>query len=245
MNVVVYSRSLAAPGLQLLIFSLVPVAYFLINVAMLLFVVACKWLLIRRYEEGDHPFYSSYHFRWMTMVALTRTVAPFLAQLRGTAFFSWYYRLMGAEVGRDCCLFSMTTEYDLTKIGDRSALGADCDISAHTVERMVIKLRRVEVGARCSIRDASVVMPGAAMEDGATLLELSQVLKGEIASAESVWAGLPARMVDREAPCPGTSEGRAEDADRDALGGAEEGYAPLRGPTEEEEKREMGSPVGW
>ena len=71
-------------------------------------------------------------------------------------------------------------------------------ISSHTVENMVLKLSPVHYHIDCSTRSSSVLMPGGTMEPYSTLLEQSQVLKGETVPSGQVWAGLPAEVIDEE-----------------------------------------------
>ena len=71
-------------------------------------------------------------------------------------------------------------------------------ISSHTVENMVLKLAPVCYQKGVSTRANSVLMPGGIMEENSTLLEESQVLKGETVPAGQTWAGLPAVPINVE-----------------------------------------------
>merc|ERR1712151_1079190 len=75
--------------------------------------------------------------------------------------------------------------------------GPDCDVTAHTVENMVMKMEHVrfEEGANCMT--GSVVMPGGQMEPWTTLVEHSQVLKGEVVPQGCAFGGLPAKLLRR------------------------------------------------
>ena len=68
-------------------------------------------------------------------------------------------------------------------------------ISSHTVENMVLKLAPVHYQKGASTRAHSCLMPGGTMEQNSTLLEVSQVLKGETVPAGQTWGGLPAESI--------------------------------------------------
>jgi non-ribosomal peptide synthetase-like protein len=170
-------------------------AFMLGNIALLLFTVVMKWAIIGRYEEANHPFLSRFHFRWSIMMNFKGAMAPLSEHLQGTAFQAWYYRIMGATVGKNCYLAGLALEYDLLHLGDGVAINEDCDTTAHTVERMVLKMAPVRAQRCSSLQAGAVVMPGGVMEEGALLLEHSQVLKGDTVPADEVWGGLPARKV--------------------------------------------------
>merc|ERR1712098_466622 len=122
-----------------------------------------------------------------------------------------YLRLMGAKVGKRVCFFGHGFEYDLLNIGDDVCIGDGCDVTAHTVENMVMKLEDVRFEAGCSSMGGSVVMPGGQMEPWSTLIEHSQVLKGETVPTGRAFGGLPARpLKGRAHPWPRRSLGRPD-----------------------------------
>merc|ERR1719353_1539778 len=113
----------------------------------------------------------------MIMMLLAGAAEDVVDALEGTAWMGLYYRLMGARVGRDCCLFGLALEYDLLSLGDRVAIGWECDTTCHTVENMVIKLAPTVLEDEASVCPHSMLMPGCVLGRRATLLDNSQVLK--------------------------------------------------------------------
>jgi len=75
---------------------------------------------------------------------------PFLVgALTGTPFVCWYFRLLGAKIGRR--VYMETTdlsEFDLVDIGDEAMLNADCTIQTHLFEDRVMKMAVVKIGPR-------------------------------------------------------------------------------------------------
>ena len=90
---------------------LFPLLNFAASAAELLVVVAIKWLLIGRFQEGHYPFYGEYHFKWVTMMVVMETLDDVLDLVNGSRFSVWVYRLFGASVGADCCVMGSPLEF--------------------------------------------------------------------------------------------------------------------------------------
>ena len=153
-----------------------------------------------------------------------------------------------SQVGKDCCLFGLALEYDLLSLGDRVAIGWECDTTCHTVENMVIKLAPTVVEEEAAVCPHSMLMPGCVLGKGAVLLENSQVLKGEAVPARERWAGLPAMKcpamplpaaLERQLSAVSTAldEGHADEVA--ATSGAEEMMEEMVEETMEEEMEMM------
>src|SRR5262249_8210580 len=114
--------------------------------------------------------------------------------LTGTPFVCWYFRLLGAKIGRR--VYMETTdlsEFDLATIGDEANLNADCTVQTHLFEDRVMKMSTVEIGPRCNVGAGTLVLYDTRMETGSSLGDLSLLMKGEILPANSHWQGIPAR----------------------------------------------------
>uniref|UniRef100_A0A7S2HIV8 Uncharacterized protein n=1 Tax=Zooxanthella nutricula TaxID=1333877 RepID=A0A7S2HIV8_9DINO len=177
-----------------------PLVYNIVCLAELLFVIVSKWLIIGRYKEGGFPFFGAYHMRWVAMTIVMGGAGALAEALDGTVFKAWVYRANGAKVGRNCYLSGLVVEYDLLSIGDDVAIGDGCDTTGHTVENMVIKLAATNIGNGAALCPTAFASPGTVLEDGAVLLENTQVLKGETVPAGEVWAGMPAARCEPRPP---------------------------------------------
>jgi carbonic anhydrase/acetyltransferase-like protein (isoleucine patch superfamily) len=62
----------------------------------------------------------------------------------------------------------------------------------HTVENRAVKMGWVTLGKRVTVGSCSAVLPGAVLEDGCVLGDMSLVMKNDTVPAGSVWAGIPA-----------------------------------------------------
>jgi non-ribosomal peptide synthetase-like protein len=114
--------------------------------------------------------------------------------LTGTPFVCWYFRLLGAKIGRRVYMETTDlTEFDLVKIGDEATLNADCTIQTHLFEDRVMKMSTIDIAAQCTVGSAALVLYDTQMEEGASLGDLSLLMKGETLPARTRWEGIPAR----------------------------------------------------
>ena len=110
---------------------------------------------------------------------------------------AWYFRLLGAKVGRR--VFLDTTdlcEFDLIAVGDEAALNDDCTLQTHLFEDRVMKVSTV--GSRARLRRVgawTLVLYDTRQEAGSAVEDLSLLMKGERLPAGTRWAGAPADAV--------------------------------------------------
>ncbi len=97
-----------------------PVALLAAGLAAVALTVAIKWLIIGRYQPGEHPLWS--FFVWRDEIINTcqeELAGAWLLNIApATPLMSAYLRLMGSKVGRDVWCETMTIkEFDLTELG--------------------------------------------------------------------------------------------------------------------------------
>jgi len=160
------------------------------------FVVAAKWILVGKYKPCERPLWSTFVWRNELVNALHEHLADlfFVEMLTGTPFVCWYFRLLGAKIGRRVYLETTDlTEFDLVNIGDEATLNADCTIQTHLFEDRVMKMSTIDIAPRCTVGSAALVLYDTQMEEGASLGDLSLLMKGETLPARTRWEGIPAR----------------------------------------------------
>ncbi|KAJ7587701.1 hypothetical protein C8J56DRAFT_786482 [Mycena floridula] len=80
----------------------------------LLWVIATKWIVIGRRKPGGYDWdKSSYCQRWKLHLMLSREALNDgyggngnLGTLARSAYIAWFYRALGAQVGKDCAIFA-------------------------------------------------------------------------------------------------------------------------------------------
>jgi non-ribosomal peptide synthetase-like protein len=163
--------------------------------------IVAKWVLVWRYQPAEKPLWSTFVWRNELLNALHEHLAePFLVgALTGTPFVCWYFRLLGARIGRR--VYMETTdlsEFDLVHVGDQAALNADCTIQTHLFEDRVMKMSTIDIGPRSKVGAGSLVLYETRLEEGAALGDLSLLMKGETLPAGTSWEGIPAQPAVRK-----------------------------------------------
>lgn len=184
-----------------LIALLFPLLYTAAGCTAALFLIAFKWVLIGRYRPCERPLWS--HFVWRTEVVtslLDNYASPFfLDLLAGTPFICSFFRLLGAKIGERVYLDTTElTEFDLVNIGDDAAINLDCTLQTHLFEDRVMKMSTIEVGKGCNLGAMSLVLYDSQLADGASVGDLSLVMKGESLPTQTCWTGIPGRRIDHE-----------------------------------------------
>ena len=190
-----YQQELEFVGTVLLF----PVFLFLLGLFCMGCSIVLKWVIIGRYKPAEHPLWS--HFVWRTelMAAVHEHLAmPALGgMLLGTPFLPWYFRLLGARIGRRCCLETpYLNEFDLIHLGNDVCLGYHSDPQTHLFEDRVMKMSTVKIGDNCSVGPHSVVLYDAEMKPGSRLDGNSLLMKGETLPPYTRWHGSPAQRID-------------------------------------------------
>ncbi|KAJ5109567.1 hypothetical protein N7532_002212 [Penicillium argentinense] len=167
-------------------------------------VIGVKWMVMGRRKEGQfHWDKSSYNQRWQFLLSCETIIkdcyggAGLLPMITGSAYLSWYYRLLGADIGKDCAIHAngtpnvYFTEPDLLTLGERVAVD-DCSLVCHLNSRGEFELHTLKVGDRSIMRAGSRLMSGASMGQDACLLEHTLVLSGDHVEDGDTLQGWPA-----------------------------------------------------
>lgn len=126
--------------------------------------IACKWLLVGRFRDtrGEpRPLWGLLYLRWW----LVRQIC----ELCGRGFFAWhgralvwYYRLMGASIGRDVTIHWRANlgEYDLLTIEDGAWVSAKTTVRPFGLVSGGFVLSPIRLGAFSTVGQQSIVAPG-------------------------------------------------------------------------------------
>ncbi|KAJ5155142.1 hypothetical protein N7492_007945 [Penicillium capsulatum] len=171
-------------------------------------VIGIKWMVMGRRKEGVfHWDKSSYNQRWQFLLSCETLIKDcyggtgLLPLITGSAYISWYYRLLGARIGRDCAIHAngtpniFFTEPDLLTLGNRVAVD-DSSLVCHLNSRGEFELHPLTVGDRSIMRAGSRLMSGASMGQDACLLEHTLVLSGDHVEDGNTLQGWPAGGFD-------------------------------------------------
>jgi len=124
------------------------------------------------------------------------TYLPFV---RGTPIIIWFYRAMGAKIGRGSLITTTRLfDLDLIEIGKSCVIGGGVSITAHSADQGKGYLLKVTIGDRVTIGADTVVMPGATIENNVIVGANSVVPKGMRLEKNSIYAGVPAKKIERD-----------------------------------------------
>ncbi|MBS0204863.1 MAG: amino acid adenylation domain-containing protein [Planctomycetes bacterium] len=181
------------------IVAIFPVMYFLAGLSAALGMVGVKWMLMGRYRPCERPLWSRFVWRTEVVTALLDNFAApfFLDLLAGTPFICWFFRLLGAKIGRRVYLDTTElTEFDLVHVGDDVAINHDCTLQTHLFEDRVMKMSTVKLSDGCHLGSMSLVLYDTKLEAGSSVDDLSLVMKGETLPPNTHWSGIPSRRID-------------------------------------------------
>ena len=93
--------------------------------------------------------------RWQLHLTLSRVLyrghgnGGVLAPITGSAYIVWFYRALGARIGKNCSIWTggrpgLMTEPDLVTLGDRVSLD-DCSVVAHINSRGNFALNKLSI----------------------------------------------------------------------------------------------------
>ena len=166
-------------------------AFMVVPFAAVLFSVLAKWLIIGRYRAGDYPLWGAYYFRWWLVRRIIGvTATPYLA---GTPMMRSYYRLMGARIGQRVHIGAGVIDAaDLIEADDDSVISDQAVLATSAVERGLLRLGTVRLGAGAFVGSMAVVGRGAALGADARLDDLSALANDAVIPAGETWHGSPA-----------------------------------------------------
>ena len=116
--------------------------------------------------------------------------------LAGTPFSAWYFRALGARVGRGARISTSNVLCaDLLTIGDEATVASEVGLVCYRVERDRLILGPVEVGAGCTVGPHTHLDVGSRLGDCATICCNSLLPAGCTVPAGEHWGGAPARRL--------------------------------------------------
>jgi len=184
-----------------LLFVLVPLATLGAALCICSLALLFKWGLLGRVRPGMHPLWSCWCSRWdFFYVAWGAYARGLLTSLEGTLLLNWVLRAMGAKVGGRVYLgggFAQVVDPDMLVFHERSTVNTM--FQAHSFEDRVLKIDRITIRKRATVRSASVLMYGADIGVRTRVIPHSVVMKHERLIEGMCYEGAPTRL--SEVPC--------------------------------------------
>jgi len=154
-----------------------------------------KWLIIGRFKPGSYPLWGFFYLRFWFVSRLMDLVPTRI--MRGTPFLTWYYRLLGAKIGRNVHMGSDRFRVcDMISIGNNTCINADAHLMAYKVSNGMVHIGPITIGKNCTVGTRSVLSENSGMEDFSELAELSLLPSGATVRSGEHWEGSPAAKVN-------------------------------------------------
>ncbi|MFF4182649.1 Pls/PosA family non-ribosomal peptide synthetase [Streptomyces sp. NPDC001691] len=155
---------------------------------------AAKWILVGRFEAGEHPLWSSFVWRNELYDTFVESLAvPWMAgSFTGTPVLNWWLRSLGARIGRGVWLETYwLPETDLITLGDGASVNRGCVLQTHLFHDRIMRLDTVRLAEGASLGPHSIALPGTDVGARASVGAASLVMRGESVPPDTRWAGNP------------------------------------------------------
>lgn len=173
----------------------ISVAVFLLATAVEFAIAAAgKWLILGRLKPGRYPLWGLTYFRWWIADRLIEGAPAYM--LNGSPLQVWWLRALGARIGRDAIIGSVTARaHDLIDIGDRVSIGNAVNLENVRAERGEFIVGRIALANDAYAGSYSVLEGNTGIGEHAHLDGQSALGDGMFVPAGRLWSGSPARDV--------------------------------------------------
>lgn len=168
--------------------------FLLATVLSFLVAIAGKWLIAGRLKAGRYPLWGFTYFRWWLSDRLIEG-AP-LYMLGGSTLYVWWLRALGAKVGKEVNIGSLTLRaHDLVSIADGVSIGNAVNLENARVEHGELILGHIMLGEEACVDSYAVLEGNTSVAKHGHLEGLSALSDGMHVPASRIWRGSPARDV--------------------------------------------------
>ncbi|MDY7579641.1 amino acid adenylation domain-containing protein [Herbaspirillum sp. RTI4] len=169
-------------------------AFLLLTICEFGIAIAGKWLIAGRLKPGKYPLWGLTYYRWWLADRLVEAAPTYL--LTGSSLYSWWLRALGARIGHDVIIGSITLRApDLLTIGDHVSIGSAANFENARVQRGQLHLGRISLGRDACVGSYSVLEGNVSVGESGHLEGLSALRDGEAVPAGRIWRGSPARDI--------------------------------------------------
>ena len=157
-----------------------------------LFAIAGKWLIAGRLKPGVYPLWGFTYYRWWLSDRLVESAPAYL--LAGSSLFSWWLRALGATVGHDVIIGSITLRTpDLLYIGDGVSIGNAVNFENARVERGYLHLGPIRLDDDACVSSYAILEGNTSVGQAGHMEGQCALAEGRAVPAGRVWGGSPAR----------------------------------------------------
>jgi len=162
-------------------------------VALCVFPILAKWVLIGRWKAREFPVWSLAYVRFWTVKTLVH--ANPMVFFAGTPLYVLYLRALGTRIGKGVTILSRTIPActDLLTIGSGTVICKDSSFICYRAYAGRIQIGPVTLGQNVYIGEKTVLDINTSMGDGAQLGHTSSLQSGQAVPVGQHWHGSPAQ----------------------------------------------------
>lgn len=154
--------------------------------------IAGKWLVAGRLRPGSYPLWGRTYFRWWLADRLVEAAPTYL--LAGSSLYGWWLRLLGARIGSDVVIGSMTVRVpELLHFGDNVSIGNAVNFENARVERGRLLLGPITLDDDAFVSSYCILEGNTRVERRGHLEGQSALHDGMAVPEGRIWNGSPAR----------------------------------------------------
>ena len=158
-------------------------------------------LLVSGVKAGRYPLWGSVYLRWWLADRLTDLAPSYL--LAGSSLYPSYLRALGAKVGQNVNIGSMTIRNPhLLSIGNHVDIGNGVNFDNAYVEKGWLHLGQITLENHTYVGSYAVLEGDTVMAEGSYLDGLSAVVSGMHLPANTAWQGAPLQPSSKPEPMP-------------------------------------------
>ncbi len=153
-----------------------------------------KRLLMSGIGAGRYPLWGVTYFRWWLADRLSDIAPTHL--LSGSSLYSWYLRGMGAKVGSDVIIGSISVRMPtLLSIGDGVSIGSSVNLENARIERGWLVLGTIDLAEESYVGSYAILEENTRIEAYGRLQGLSALAHGQTIGERQIWDGSPAKAI--------------------------------------------------
>ena len=152
-----------------------------------------KWGLVGRWKPMEFPVWSWEHFKH-ALAKSYQSANPF-ALYKGTPFYNFYLRMLGADIGWNAVIMAKTVPscVDMLKVGDGAVIMPSAMMAGYTVEGGIFRTGPISIGRDAFVGEKAIIEPFSSLGDDAQLGHASSLQPGQHVPDGMVVHGSPAR----------------------------------------------------
>ncbi|WMW82360.1 amino acid adenylation domain-containing protein [Undibacterium cyanobacteriorum] len=169
------------------------IAIFLgVTVAEFFFAIVAKWIILGKLKPGTYPLWGVTYFRWWLVDRIIEAVPVYM--INGTSLYRWWLRALGAQVGDEALIGSLTLRSpDSLTLGRGVSIGNACSFENVRIQDGVMLVGAIVLEEDAYVGSYAVLEGNTKLEKLAHLDGQSALVDGQVVPAGRVWRGSPAR----------------------------------------------------